>query len=280
MGHVILRRGALGDVVLVGAITGALTGPVWVRTRAAYHPVVRRMAGVTGAIGWSDPVPPGHRVIDLQRTGLRADRRVRKHSVRRRLRLLGVGPGRPEVVDLYAGAAQVLPRPVPWIRRPDGPRDALVVFPGASTVLKQPPPTLLASVVRSWGGPVVAVGGPGDEAAIASLVGAAPLEVATDATGFSATFEALGRARVAFGGDTGLSHLAAACGIPTVVVAGPTHPDDGFLGRHFAAIVGRQVGCRPCTLHRRTWCWRGDRRCMAIDPARVWEAVKACAGCS
>ncbi|MEO0600674.1 MAG: glycosyltransferase family 9 protein, partial [Myxococcota bacterium] len=223
----ILRRRALGDVVLVGSIARSLPRPVLVMTNRRYHPVVRRIEGVDGVLDWTDPVPRHHHIVDLQRTwraGWSA-RRLRKHSLARRLRLLGIGKGRPTVTALYAATAGVSEVPLPWIPLAPAPRDTLVLLPGGSTALKRIPAPLMRAVAERWRGPVRAIGGPGDEPALAEL-GVESIHE----QGFEATFDALRTARVAVGGDSGLSHLAAACGVPTVVVAGPTHPDDGFLG--------------------------------------------------
>ncbi len=280
MGTVILRRRALGDVVLVGAITASLPRPVLVATEPRFHPVVRRMASVDEVQSWSAPLPRDHRVVDLGRTwrvGWPA-RRLQKHSLARRLRLWGIGRGRPEVTELYARAAQVDVGPLPWIQIPREPAPAsLVLFPGASTPLKQVPIRLLEAACRGWPGPVLAVGGPGDEIVLEALHAELGIEVVHD-PGFDLTFAVLGRARVAVGGDSGLSHLAAACGVPTVVIAGPTHPDDGFLGHHFARVVDRELGCRPCTLHRGRRCHRGGRPCFDLDSHRIRRAVAECAG--
>lgn len=268
MGFVIQRRRALGDVVLIGAITQALPGPVVVQTAERYRPVAERLRGVDRVVGWDEPPPADHIRIDLQ-GGLR------KHSIARRLRLWGLGSGRPAVTTLYGEAARVRPRPPPWIDLPRPDAKALVLIPGASTALKQPPPSLLREAADQWEGPVLVVGGPEDSAALDALT---PLSIHQDRKGFTETFRAFAQAQVVVGGDTGLAHLAAACGIPTVAVAGPTHPDDGFLREHFAAVLGRNVGCRPCTLHRRTWCWRGDRRCFDLDPRELVRRIRACAG--
>ena len=79
----------------------------------------------------------------------------------------------------------------------------------------------------------------------------------TDLSGRSSLPEALGilaEAALFVGNDSGISHLAAAVGTPTVVVFGPTDPDatrpwdgpreDGRLPR--VAVVRRPPLCAPC----------------------------------
>ncbi len=79
----------------------------------------------------------------------------------------------------------------------------------------------------------------------------------TDLSGLSSLPEVLGvlaEATLFVGNDSGISHLAAATGTPTVVVFGPTDPDgtrpwdgprgDGRLPR--VAVVRRPPLCAPC----------------------------------
>ncbi len=56
----------------------------------------------------------------------------------------------------------------------------------------------------------------------------------------------LGRCRVHVGNDSGISHLAAALGIPTVVLFGPTDPEHWApLGDH-VRVLRREAGCAGC----------------------------------
>lgn len=277
-GTVLVRRRALGDVVLIGAITRALPRPVTVVTGAPYVSLVQQIQGVDRVLAWGSGRPRGQ-VIDLQRdlrtlVAFPRARRLRKHSVARRLRLWGVGRGRPPVVELYAAAAGVDPDPSPWLRLPERRRTALALIPGAASPLKAPPLQLLAEAGRGWPGPVVILGGPGEETlahALSALVRGAEVIVEV---GFAATLGALAGVQVAVGGDTGLTHLAAAAGARTVWLAGPTHPDDGFMRWGTGRVICRALPCSPCTLHRGRRCRLGDRRCLQLDPRIVREAVE------
>ncbi|HQR46436.1 MAG TPA: lipopolysaccharide heptosyltransferase II [Thermoanaerobaculia bacterium] len=104
-----------------------------------------------------------------------------------------------------------------------------------------------------------------------------------DLSGKSSLPEALGilsLARLFVGNDSGLGHLAAAAGTPTVVVFGPTDPDatrpwDGPRGDGRPvriAAARRRTACAPC---RFDVC-PIDHRCMSELPAgRVFEAAAA-----
>lgn len=70
---------------------------------------------------------------------------------------------------------------------------------------------------------------------------------------------------LALGGDTGLSHLARACGIKTGFIFGPTTEHFGFMpeGDEECRVFERQLFCRPCHPHGGNFCWRLNHACMA-----------------
>ena len=77
--------------------------------------------------------------------------------------------------------------------------------------------------------------------------------------------------------DNGLAHIAAALGVPTVVLFGATtEVKKRPLG---ARVVTAGVDCRPCQ-HTDRWAGCSDWRCMAdIRPGDVWaqfEEVEVC----
>lgn len=277
---VLLRRSALGDVVLLGAVTAALSGEVIVVTDRRLVPVAARLRGVDRAVAW--PEVPAGRVVDLQ--GSVASRilapgasRIRKRGLRRRLRLLTdrVAP-RPTVPAIYAEACGVRAMAPPWLELPVRDRDALALVPGAAWAPKRPRASLLVEAGRRWPGPVVVLGGPGEEALVGSVAAEVPGAVAIVERGFDETLGQLARTRVALCGDSGLMHLAGAAGAAVVACFGPTHPSDGFFVYPGVAL-GRALPCRPCGLHRIDQCGRGDLACHDIALAQVLEAVR-CAG--
>lgn len=288
---VLIRRSALGDVVLVGSVTAAWRGPVSVVTDRRWHDLVLALPGVDQVLDWDavvtgeQPLPVGQ-LVDLQgslrslqlclRTGRRF-RRIRKRSVRRRLQLAGMTlRPRPSVPQLYGAAVGVAPQAPPWLST-GALREGLVVIPGAAWWPKQWGGTRFREVVERWDGPVTVLGGPGEEELCAEVAGD-HAEVCCE-RGFEQTLTVLRHAQVVLAGDTGLGHLASACGAPLVSIFGPTSPRDGFAP-YAAEVIEREVSCRPCALHRVTQCRVGDHRCMSIEVDRVLRALReaACAG--
>ena len=102
---VLLRKGALGDVVLLGSVASTISGHVTVVTDARWRQVAERLTGVDAVIEWpNDPsVLPDGRVVDLQGNIRsrrlargRAAHRLNKRSLRRRARLFVPAlPARP-----------------------------------------------------------------------------------------------------------------------------------------------------------------------------------------
>lgn len=283
----LLRRQSLGDVVLLGAVTGSLPGCVVV-THARWVEVAGRLRGVGEVLAWPDrPVAlPAAHVVDLQvnarSLALCAVQRVpvsrlRKRPLLRRLRVFwGIGPGRPAVPDLYAEAAGVAVAPRPWIALPSLHRDTLLVAPGASWGPKRWAPERFAAVARSWEGPVVVVGSGGERDLVERVARDVPGAESCAEDGFAHAWDWLARARVALANDSGWAHLAGASGVPVVSLFGPTSPADGFAV-HPGVVVERSVPCRPCALHRVARCHVGTLACQEHAVDDVIVAVQQCA---
>jgi len=80
-------------------------------------------------------------------------------------------------------------------------------------------------------------------------------------------------AAAAIGNDSGLSHLAAACGTKTVAIFGPTDPAASApLGPNVTVLKPQGLPCSPCF---RRGCPLPRRECLAdITPEQVWECVR------
>lgn len=149
----------------------------------------------------------------------------------------------------------------------------------------------LARGLKQRGLPVIAIGGPGD--AERKFLHGLWQDLATiRQLPWPQTAALLTRARVYIGADTAATHLAAACGCPTVALYGPTDPrvwgpwPVGGLTTPWAAsgiiqnrgnvwIVQNPLPCLPCTFEG---CERNiDSRSVCLDelkPEQVLHAIE------
>jgi heptosyltransferase-2 len=124
-----------------------------------------------------------------------------------------------------------------------------------------------ARLLTQRGLDVWVVGGPGEKALAAEIVAAGGPGV-RDLTGTDLRngVLAMAAADVAISNDSGLMHIAAAIGTPTVGIFGPTSPDLWAPLNALAATVQTKtvVPCQPC---HRPVCTINDHRCMRDIPA-------------
>ncbi|MEJ2631028.1 MAG: lipopolysaccharide heptosyltransferase I [Acidihalobacter sp.] len=88
----------------------------------------------------------------------------------------------------------------------------------------------------------------------------------------------LGRVRAVVGVDTGLAHLAAALGVPSVTLYGPTRPDRTGTYGPGQVHLSAEFACAPCM--SRTCTYRGsadvEPACFGTLPSeRVWGEIEA-----
>lgn len=77
--------------------------------------------------------------------------------------------------------------------------------------------------------------------------------------------------------DSGIIHIAAALGVRTIAVFGPTVPDMGFapFGDEHIIIQNKDLSCRPCGLHGPRSCPKKHFRCMLdIPPEEVYAELR------
>lgn len=147
------------------------------------------------------------------------------HKVVEASTILGDGPARSPVLWL-GNAAEGLPPAVTSARR------LLVLGPGATRAGKAWPVERFAELagrLTARGGPlagaiVVPTGGPMDRAAAAVIAMGVPARRFVDMTGADllTTAALMARADLFVGNDSGMMHLAAASGAPTLGLFGPT----------------------------------------------------------
>jgi heptosyltransferase II len=158
-------------------------------------------------------------------------------------------------------------------------RPVAVVAPGAVGPSKRWPAAAYAELARQLGEQgfsVWVIGGP-QEKALAAEIGASSPSRCRDLTGpdLRNAILALAAADVAISNDSGLLHVAAAIGTPSIGIFGPTSPWHWAPLNPLAAVIEPKtdVPCRPC--HKPT-CRFGHHRCMRDIPAeQVAAAVLA-----
>src|SRR5437763_12398312 len=132
-----------------------------------------------------------------------------------------------------------------------------------------------ARLLAQRGLDVWVVGGPGEKAMAQEIVAAGGPRV-RDLTGTDLRngVVAMAAASVAISNDSGLMHIAAAIGTPTMGVFGPTSPYLWAPLNGLAATVLTKtiLSCQPC---QRTVCTMNDHRCMRdIVAADVVDTVQ------
>ena len=124
-----------------------------------------------------------------------------------------------------------------------------------------------AQQLAQQGHDVWVIGGPGEKALAAEIVAKGGPRV-RDLTGTDLRngVLAMAAARVAISNDSGLMHVAAAIGTPTMGIFGPTSPYHWGPLNGLAATIQTKtsVPCQPC---HRPVCTMNDHRCMTEIPA-------------
>jgi heptosyltransferase II len=132
-----------------------------------------------------------------------------------------------------------------------------------------------ARLLAERGLDVWVVGGPAEKALAAEIVAAGGARV-RDLTGTDLRngILAMAAADVAISNDSGLMHIAAALGTPTMGIFGPTSPYHWAPLNGLAATVQTKtvVPCQPC---HRPVCTMNDHRCMRDIPASDVVAIAA-----
>ncbi len=157
------------------------------------------------------------------------------------------------------------------------------VHPTAGNDIKQWPVEYFAVVidllVEAHGARIYLTGAPGDEAVAAGIMRKLRHpEAVTSTIGRSPLAELpalMAGAALFLGNDSGLKHIAAGLGIPTVGVHGGTlDPREWGPVGTAAVAVARSVVCSPCYLAKVEDCRRGLACLRQLEPGPVYEACK------
>ena len=236
--------------------SGELTNPLVAAFGAS------RNAGFFPA-GWRNPDPSSFLAWPTQLP-----------EVRRLLALAGHlgAPSRGEHLELPVLPAEQRAFVALRAGLPVGERGYVCVHAGARLASRRWPPARFAEVADclAQAGFTVILTGTASETALVAQVRGAMREAAIDLTGRTTlgTLTALvAQAQLVVCNDTGMSHVAAAVGTPSVVVCCGADPDrwrplDGRRHR----VVWHAVGCRPCSHDD---CPIGHECALGVDPATV-----------
>jgi ADP-heptose:LPS heptosyltransferase len=153
----------------------------------------------------------------------------------------------------------------------------ITLFPGASIRERRwgsAKFATLAEQVASLGFAAVIIGGKEDKAAGEAIIaGSSGLNLA-GRTSIAVTAAIIAGSRLLVSGDSGILHIGAGLGIPTVSFfgAGIAKKWSPQGGKHI--VLNRNLTCSPCTLFGTTPVCRYGVRCLEdIDAAAVYEAV-------
>ncbi len=181
---------------------------------------------------------------------------------------------------LFGLTAPVTPQPL-YPRTPpvtDRPQVGIVFTASFNWPEKQWEPARFAEIIRRLqksGFRCILYGGPGEaeqERVLQELLHE-PVESTVGRLDFPRLIESLGRCVLVMGNDTGTLHVAAAAGVPTVAVFGPTEPGK-WTPIGGTAVYLEDLPCRPCYyLGEMPHC--SHRSCLrSLTEEKVWAAVE------
>lgn len=160
----------------------------------------------------------------------------------------------------------------------------LALSPAAAAPFKEWAPERFAALANALTGPggalegagVALLGGPGDEvrtAAVAQGVKTAPVIDLAGQLGLLETGACLARARLFVGNDSGLMHMAAAAGTPTLGLFGPT--DEGVYGPWGDHARSVRAGGPASEAERGKLRFSGESLMGGLETEAVIEAAEA-----
>jgi len=158
-----------------------------------------------------------------------------------------------------------------------GVSNLLAIVVGAAHYTKRIPEKKLIAVAQQWPGAVALLGGPKEQEDGARILAKANRKGMVNFCGTTSLFESasiISFAQKVLTPDTGMMHIAAALGTPTVSVWGNTVPEFGMTPYPASAkhqiIEIKQLNCRPCSKIGHRECPKGHFRCMLdLDPGAV-----------
>jgi heptosyltransferase-1 len=156
----------------------------------------------------------------------------------------------------------------------------VAIFPGSRHATKQWPVEYvieLADRCRQQGLQVALMGGQQESALIAQI--AAKMRNKPNMVHSNGSLGLLAalieRCDLVVSPDSGPAHMAAALGVPTLVLFGPTSPERWAPRGENVQLIHLDLDCSPCSNHGNKKCRRGQHECLrAIEPKTVFEQVE------
>jgi ADP-heptose:LPS heptosyltransferase len=288
----LVRLHSLGDIVLAQPAATALAASWTVRfvTSEPYIPVVERMPGGIEPSGiprnrrlatlsrlLRDPC--AGRVLDLQGSltvrlamfpALPVGRFFTDRATRRKV-LSGNGAMPLRSRD-FATAAGVDAPHAPVLERRASPADGVLevgMVVGGRWPMKSIPDGILAETARLlhdlYGARITLLGGAADSSravAVSAAQGGRPHRNRTGTGGVDGLIGDIERLHVLVSPDSGPAHVAAALGVPVLVLFTSTSPALGFWPDGFpGTFLAKGVDCRPCHRHGGSSCPSGGEDC-------------------
>jgi ADP-heptose:LPS heptosyltransferase len=183
----------------------------------------------------------------------------------------------PPGVQYDGKGLDLIPPPEDWVVPVRIENEYSVLIPGAAHGTKAIPYEVAVDLLRKIKGRVVVLGGPAETDIGEKLEAAFPGQCISLCGKLNVRDSAwmIARAEKVIGGDTGLSHIAAAYDRNLDLIWGSTVPGFGmgpvFSDTSKAVFREFQVpdlGCRPCSKLGYSACPNGHFRCMLENPAR------------
>lgn len=309
-----IRLSSLGDIILTLPLLDAVraaypNATIDFLTKSEYAPLVRKFPSVSNVYGL-DVRPKQnlehlHRelrakhydhVLDLHNNWrsrkLRADLApslavINKRSLKRWLLVklkINLLHGEPDIIGRYFETAKQLgvsdPAKGAYLPTQSVKTATVAIAPGAKHWNKQWPIENYIQLANDFAhkGYRISIFGSEAESELAKDITAA-VETAENLCGkyrLEDLPDALAACSLFIGNDSGLMHIAAATGIPTIAIFGPTVRELGFMPRNANVKILEVFGldCRPCTTIGLNHCPKGHFRCMKEStPAQVVDAL-------
>lgn len=145
-----------------------------------------------------------------------------------------------------------------WRARNLESKPVIALHPGSGSAQKNWPASRyaeLAALLKRDGACLLVIAGPADDAPLKALRERLSSELlTTEGLTLPQAAALLARCRCLVGNDSGIAHLAAAMGVPTLTIFGPTDPVIWAPSGPAVTILAPSAPCAPCAPEKRRAC--------------------------